>query len=184
MTDTAQTYLLMKRGLYYAPDRQGYTGVKARAGRYRAIDGLGLDGVTAIHEDDAAEFSPACWPDTKEAVLRAEITRLTAELNAQQTLLADATQALADLRSKPYAPWPVAEPDDTVGAMIDNQAWIMMSHIASFIGHRDGQPDLMEQWQDDWAENYPRLLKDWFSPHRAAARYVADRLTVREGTQP
>ena len=113
----------------------------------------------------------------------AEITRLTEALRAAEERLSDATQALTDLRSKPYAPWPEPDPEDTIGAMIDNQAWIMMSHIASFIGHRDGQPDLMEQWQEDWANNYPRLLKDWFSPHRAAARYVADRLTVRSPSQ-
>lgn len=113
----------------------------------------------------------------------AEITRLTESMRAAEERLLDATQALTDLRSKPYAPWPEPDPEDTVGAMIDNQAWIMMSHIASFIGHRDGQPDLMEQWQEDWAENYSHLLKDWFSPHRAAARYVADRLAARARTE-
>lgn len=77
-------YLLIKRGLYYAPDRHGYTGVKARAGRYREVDALGLDGVTAIHEDAADEFSPACWPDTKEAVLRSELARLTEALRAAE----------------------------------------------------------------------------------------------------
>lgn len=91
-------YLLMKRGLYYAPDRHGYTGVKARAGRYREVDALGLDGVTAIHEDDAAEFSPACWPDIKEAVLRAEITRLTEALRAAEERADEGYQAaIADV---------------------------------------------------------------------------------------
>ena len=75
-----QRYLLMKRGLYYAPDRQGYTGVKARAGRYREVEALGLDGVTAIHEDEAEDFSPACWEDTKIAVLTDRIEALEAAL--------------------------------------------------------------------------------------------------------
>ena len=92
----------------------------------------------------------------------------------------EAVQALEDLRAKPYAPWDSRDPDDTIGAMIDNQAWVMMSHIGSFIGHRDGDPDLMERWQNDWAENYANLLKGWFSPHRAAAKYVAEQLTIRD----
>ena len=101
------------------------------------------------------------------------------EVERLREALADANEALADIRQKPYAPWPDPDPEDTIGSMIDNQAWVMMSHIASFIGHRDGQPDLMEEWQDDWAENYHALFKGWFSPHRAAAKYIADRLTIR-----
>ena len=101
------------------------------------------------------------------------------EVERLRGALADANEALADIRQKPYAPWPDPDPEDTIGSMIDNQAWVMMSHIASFIGHRDGQPDLMEEWQDDWAENYHALFKGWFSPHRAAAKYIADRLTIR-----
>ncbi len=89
-----ERYLLMKRGLYYAPDRQGYTGVKARAGRYREVDALGLDGVTAIHEDEAEDFSPACWEDTKIAVLTDRIEALTAENERLRELL-DAWLGLA-----------------------------------------------------------------------------------------
>ncbi len=92
MTDEAKAlverrYLLVKRGLYYAPDRQGYTGLKAKAGRYREVDALGLDGVTAIHEDEAQDFAPACWEETKLAHLNGiietqarEIERLRAAL--------------------------------------------------------------------------------------------------------
>lgn len=69
-------YLLVKRGLYYAPDRQGYTGLKRFAGRYREVDALGLDGVEAIHEDEAPEYSEACWPETK---LRDKDDRITAQ---------------------------------------------------------------------------------------------------------
>ena len=113
------------------------------------------------------------------AVIAADRARLEAENARLREALADANEALADIRQKPYAPWPDPDPEDTIGSMIDNQAWVMMSHIASFIGHRDGQPDLMEEWQDDWAENYHALFKGWFSPHRAAAKYIADRLTIR-----
>lgn len=68
-------FLLVKRGLYYAPNNNGYTGIKAHAGRYREVDALGLDGVTAIHEDDAAMFSKACWDDVKVGYLLSEIAK-------------------------------------------------------------------------------------------------------------
>ena len=58
-------HLLMKRGLYYAPDRQGYTGIKARAGRYLASDAVPEAGISAVHQDDAPMFAPACWHDVK-----------------------------------------------------------------------------------------------------------------------
>lgn len=73
-------YLLVKRGLYYAPNNRGYTGVKALAGRYREVDALGLDGVTAIHEDDAPMFSAACWQDVKVGYLLQEIAKRDAAL--------------------------------------------------------------------------------------------------------
>lgn len=84
-------YLLVKRGLYYAPDRQGYTGVKRRAGRYREVDALGLDGVTAVHEDMAAEFSPACWEDTKLAEREIRITELERQLKVARDALGEVT---------------------------------------------------------------------------------------------
>lgn len=60
-------FLLIKRGLYYRPSNQGYTGIKENAGRYREVDALGLDGVAAIHEDDAPEYSSACFADLAQA---------------------------------------------------------------------------------------------------------------------
>jgi hypothetical protein len=69
MTDdlVERRYLLVKRGLYYGPNNQGYTGMKKQAGRYREVDALGLENTTAIHEDDAGEYAPACWMETKLA---------------------------------------------------------------------------------------------------------------------
>lgn len=61
-------YLLVKRGLYYRPGNQGYTGIKDHAGRYFESDAY--EGVTAIHEDDAPEFSPSCFHDLREDHLR------------------------------------------------------------------------------------------------------------------
>jgi len=82
--------------LYYGPNNQGYTGVKANAGRYREVDALGLDGVTAIHQDKAGEFAPACWMETK--------------LAHKDEVIADLLAALShavDLYGKPGGPWNV-----------------------------------------------------------------------------
>lgn len=40
------TYLLIKRGLYWMPNRCGYTGLKREAGRYSVTEAV----VTAISE--------------------------------------------------------------------------------------------------------------------------------------
>jgi hypothetical protein len=69
-------YLLVKRGLYYRPDNQGYTGVKVCAGRYLESDASPEVGVTAIHQDEAPMFSPACWNDIKVQHLLDRITEL------------------------------------------------------------------------------------------------------------
>ena len=72
-------YLLMKRDLYYAPDNKGYTGIKDKAGRYLESDASPRNGVTAIHEDEAPDFSPACWDDLKVAHLQDRIAALEAD---------------------------------------------------------------------------------------------------------
>ena len=100
-----ECYLLVKRGLYYAPDRQGYTGVKARAGRYREVEALGLDGVTAIHENEAPDFSPACWESTKISVLNDRITALEAENERLREALAEAAKDIAWCAEGLTSPW-------------------------------------------------------------------------------
>lgn len=56
-------FLLVKRGLYYRPNNCGYTGIKSEAGRYLESEASPLSGVTAIHEDEAPAYSPACCDD-------------------------------------------------------------------------------------------------------------------------
>lgn len=68
-------YLLVKRGLYYRPNNAGYTGLKSEAGRYPESYGLGLVSVTAVHESEAPEYSPACWEETKIADLQAKLDK-------------------------------------------------------------------------------------------------------------
>ena len=100
MTETPdiveRRYLLVKRDLYYAPNNKGYTGIKDKAGRYFASDALSDCGVTAIHEDDAPDFTKACYADLardhlqeKVGSLRAERDELRAKLEAMKPGLLD-----------------------------------------------------------------------------------------------
>lgn len=73
-------HVLIKRGLYYCPNGQGYTGLKRKAGLYPASYALGLDGVTAVPFADADEFAPACWEETKLAEREATIAQQGEEL--------------------------------------------------------------------------------------------------------
>lgn len=79
-------YLLMRHGLYYRPHAQGYTGVKRHAGRYEKSDERPDYGVTAIHEDDAAEYAPSCWPETKIEDQNRKLARLEDQVAFWRTL--------------------------------------------------------------------------------------------------
>jgi len=81
------SYLLVKRGLYYAPHNKGYTGVKELAGRYLAVDARPDAGVTAVHEDDAPEFSQACWPEVARDHLAKKVNRIRSYLELRDTRL-------------------------------------------------------------------------------------------------
>jgi len=83
-------YLIQKRGLYYAPKAQGYTGVKARAGRY-TLEECALhcgpngpdgprDGITFIREEDAPNYSPCCFSDIKERHMQEKADALQADI--------------------------------------------------------------------------------------------------------
>lgn len=94
-------YLLVKRGLYYGPDNMGYTGVKERAGRYTQADAdfyADDDQVTAILEDEAPMFAPACWNEVKVEYLLAQIASLTAQLaEAREAKLREALQKIEQM---------------------------------------------------------------------------------------
>ena len=90
VTDIERRYLLQKRGLYYRPDRCGYTGIKEHAGRYFEHE-ASLPDVVAIHEDEAAEFSPSCYDD----LARQHLQEQNASLRKQ---LEDAREALRHIK--------------------------------------------------------------------------------------
>jgi hypothetical protein len=79
----ADRYLIVKRGLYFRPADHGYTGLKREAGRYPASHACALSGETAVHEDEAAEYSPACWEETKLADKDRQIAELRDGLNTR-----------------------------------------------------------------------------------------------------
>lgn len=70
---TADTYLLLKRGLYYRPNGAGYTGIRDHAGRYtKAMAEDHADpicGVSMVPEVEAPEFAPNCPDDIARAHL-------------------------------------------------------------------------------------------------------------------
>lgn len=91
-------YLLVKRGLFYGPNNQGYTGVKERAGRYPESDARPADGVTAIHEDEAPMFAPACWHEVKAEYLLGKIEEVQSERDKYKAALRAIQFAVEDGR--------------------------------------------------------------------------------------
>lgn len=89
-------HVLIKRGLYYRPNGNGYTGLKSEAGLYRASYALGLDGVEAVPFADAPEFAPACWEETKLAYMRDLLATARAERETLEAEVARLREALAD----------------------------------------------------------------------------------------
>lgn len=82
----APQYLLVKRDLYYRPNGEGYTGIRDHAGRYSQAEAeahcysAGPEGnsVAMIREDEAPEFTRACFDDLAREHLRKERDRLSA----------------------------------------------------------------------------------------------------------
>lgn len=105
-TDAAveQRFLLVKRGLYYRPANAGYTGVKEQAGRYYASEACDMEGVSAIHEDEAPMFAEACWQDVKVKYLLGliEAERQRAE-RAEKLLAAWVSWSCGQVGASPFA---------------------------------------------------------------------------------
>ena len=77
MSDIAD-HVLIKRGLYYRPDSQGYTGIKSQAGLYPKSWENEASGVRAVPFDEAGDYSPACWHETIVADKDKQIAALEA----------------------------------------------------------------------------------------------------------
>jgi hypothetical protein len=89
-------YLLMKRGLFYRPNAQGYTGIRDHAGRYAEAEAIarsrdGEDGVTMVLETEAPEFTASCYDD----LARDHLTRQRDEARARIAVLEKALKPFA-----------------------------------------------------------------------------------------
>jgi hypothetical protein len=105
-------YLL---GFYWRPYSQGYTGVKKEAGRYFEADASPDRGSTAIHESEASDFSPACWPETIIKCLQDDLARKAASAD----MLADALE-MWEQRYRAVPDWrlrPTSDDQDFVVAL-------------------------------------------------------------------
>lgn len=60
-----QSWLIVKRGLFFRPDCQGYTGIRDKAGRYSYDFAKDYDRgeCSIMREADAPEFMPAAFSD-------------------------------------------------------------------------------------------------------------------------
>lgn len=122
MTDTspenlARGYLICKHGLYYAPNSQGYTGIRDLAGRYtleearrsshpNGSDGT-RDGMDYLHESEAPEFSPKCFDDLKVKHLLKQRDALAARLAEYDDRLTDVMPLdFKDWHENSKAEWP------------------------------------------------------------------------------
>lgn len=88
-------FLLTKRGLYYRPGNQGYTGIKEQAGRYLETDARPESGVLAIHEDNAPDYSPACFDDVAREHLAGKLAKATSSTAELLEALRKAETAIA-----------------------------------------------------------------------------------------
>lgn len=134
-------YLLVKRGLYYRPERLGYTGTKAEAGRYTLADAAELinHGVSFVHEDNAEEFTSSCDDDVKIRHLETTIARLS--------------EALAEAEKKGAEDWQPIETAPKDGTI--------------FLGFAKGTAGTGRFWisQCKWvgpSERHPGSSLDWY----------------------
>ena len=95
-TEEPACYLIIKRGLYYRPNSSGYTGIKDEAGRYSLSEtavifpAVSDSGLSFIHENNAPEYTEACYYDLK----------LKHQLLKKTELVDIYASALADIESK------------------------------------------------------------------------------------
>lgn len=89
-------YLIVKRDLYYRPKAMGYTGIKDEAGRYSLdevavlfpnLESENQDGMSFIAEDEAPDYSPACWHDVKARHMAGKLEAAQQQITGLSTAL-------------------------------------------------------------------------------------------------
>lgn len=97
---TPLDHLLITRGLYWRPDKKGYTGLKCEAGRYPKGEAAKYrsDDVNEVYEDKAPDYAPNCAADIRERHMMDELTALRAKVKSQGEVELIAAKALIDKR--------------------------------------------------------------------------------------
>ena len=88
--DLADGWVVIKRGLYWRPNSQGYTGLLSQAGVYSDEESAVLaDGVDVTRQSfkEAAEVMPATYTDIERDYWRDEALRLRALVAAALSAL-------------------------------------------------------------------------------------------------
>lgn len=101
-----------------------------------------------------------CIALTLHAPAQAEIDRLRGEVEEARELYAKHAN--------------LSYHDDPFEDMLQNQAWVMFSHLLSFMSGVVGEPDLMDRGQDAWAAG--EVKNGFWSHHRGAAAWIANAL--------
>jgi hypothetical protein len=81
----SEQYVILKRGLFYAPDAQGYTGIRDLAGRYSKADAEAearIEGVSCMPLSAAPEFTDACFGDLARKHLAGQRDKLREQVRA------------------------------------------------------------------------------------------------------
>lgn len=96
----ADGWVLIKRGLYWRPNAQGYTGILAQAGIYTDEDSAAYldEGVTRMRFSEAAEVAKATFIDIERDYWRDLCLRQRETGRAMASELLDARKALAKRR--------------------------------------------------------------------------------------
>ena len=118
--ELADSYLIVKHGLYYRPKGHGYTGIKDEAGRFtlsQVADELCVvEGVSFFHEDEAPEFSVSCCDWLKVDHLRKKRDEALAEVDRLRGFIKDFAEAkFEEVRRM----WPSRSPEDEQDPVTD-----------------------------------------------------------------
>ncbi len=112
-------WVLIKRGLYWRPNAQGYTGILAQAGLYSDEDSASRarpdEGVTRMPFREAAEVAKATFDDIAADYWREETMRLREALELQNEWVRGALQCKDwhwDGDQRAAAEWSLAQAED------------------------------------------------------------------------
>jgi hypothetical protein len=113
-----KVFLIIKHGLYYRPEGEGYTGIKDHAGRFTADEvaewfpnrvSEDQDGQSFVHEDDADDYSPQCYWDVK---IRHELEKTRDQKSAAEHRVFELETALNEILKTQYGLQGIIEDGD------------------------------------------------------------------------